>query len=398
MNNKELYRKTFDNYYDTAIKEINLLSMKKVKTRANRYRKISFALASFFVLVFSITIVVEAAGWFHISDVFMDLFQDQVSEGLIKSGKVQELNIVNENEDFIMKLSAITGDMETTVALFELTPKVELGNIDGIELIEETSSHNIIGTPKGLDFHTKKMKSVYDQDKNVYYIRHIIINSLDDIAIRVLGVRLYTGNSYTEVNLNMDFNFTLDKSILEPAHMLEVNHIFNKLVYENISFLNEDDYGSPYLYRGDINAITSEKSIKITGLQVSNYMTIMKGFIMYDTFSEDIVLSGSIDECKLPTPSSIRNQFVVPRFATYHYWNGIDDKIAHELALIDNVQRIRLFVDDTEIPFHEETISIYPTILNDDGTYPIYMEFDGFSFEKAQKIEIHFGDEIVSVK
>lgn len=287
--------------------------------------------------------------------------------------------------------------------MLELSPKTSFEQNSEVELVVQTLSPLLLEDYNSSDFPTRELRGVYSEDENKYYFSYDLGSYLendyyDNLIIRILGVNLYNGTSYTSKDIAMDFAFTPDQSILESPHIIEVNQTFSKEVYENIALTHDDDdYNNPYLYTGEINALTREKTIKITDLQVSNYKTIVSGYIMDDINSEDTSQGIMTDENNLPSPSSIRNQFVLAEFITYHYWNGLEDQVDHDLAIVDNTERIRLFVDGVELEFHEDTIKTYPLDHGDDGYYPLYIEFDGFSFENAQIIEIHFGEKIVQL-
>ncbi len=393
MSNKKFYKETFDTYYETAIEDFPTSSLQTGKERSNTIRRLSFACFSLLSIFIGATAISVAAGWVDISQIFSNIFNDSVSGNLVESGIVQELNVVKETEDFRIKLSAFTGDMDTPVALFELTLKNKEENIDKIILLGQDLNPLALENYDSFDYPINELEGVYDNETSTYYFTfklgsYLMNDYYDDSIIRLLGAKIHDESGIKEIDFNMDFTFTKDKSLLENPYTAEVNQLFTKKVYESISFIDEEEYDNPYIHKGKTNALTKEISIKITDMQVSNYKTTMNGFIMDDTLSEE----------SLPKPSSIRNQFVVPEFVTNHYWNGLEDKEACQMALIDNEQRIRLFVDNKEMAFHERTLDDAPYDINDDGLYSVYMEFDGFDYESANKVEVHFGDEVISIK
>lgn len=403
MSNKKLYKKTFDTYYKTAMEDTDILSINKAGSVPKKFRRLSMAIASVMLLIFSATAFVATTGLINISEIYNNLFKDPVTSNLVDAGILQELDIVEESEDFTLKLSAFTGDVETPVILLELIPESNISHYDSITLLVQSLSPAMLEDYSYTKWPTTELKGIFDEDKGIYYFSYRLGNYTsanvdDEIIVRMMGVKLHDGLRFIRKDYAMDFRFTPDISILESPHLIEVNEQFKKDIFKSIAFIDDYDSDNYHLHRGDINALTKEKTIKITDMTVSNYKTVMNGFIMNDIFSEEITLDGFIDENNLPTPSSIRNQFVAQKFITYHYWNGLDDETAYEMAPVDNIQRIRLFVDDQEMALHEETISTYPISLNEDGHYPVYMEFDGFSYEKASKIQIHFGDEIVTIR
>ena len=393
MSNKKFYKETFDTYYETAIEDFPTSSFRNDKEKSNTFRRLSFACVSLLSMFIGVTAISVAAGWIDISQIFSNIFNDSVSGNLVESGIVQELDVVNETEDFRIKLSAFTGDMDTPVALFELTPKNKSGNIDKIILLGQDLDPPALENYGLFDYPINELEGVYDKETNTYYFTfrlgsYLMNDYYDESTIRLLGAKVHDGSGIKEVDFNVDFTFLKDKSLLENPYTTEVNQLFAKDIYESISFIDEEEYDNPYLHKEKVNALTKEISIRITDMQVSNYKTAMNGFIMDDTLSEE----------SLPSPSSIRNQFVVPEFVTNHYWNGLEDKEAFQMALVDNKQRIRLYVDDKEMALHEKTLDDVPYDINADGLYSVYMEFDGFDYESANKVEVHFGDEVISIK
>jgi len=401
MNNRERYRKVFNRYYASAIDDVAVFRAKENRGRNNQKVMPRRTAAVLFVAcILSVaTLVGAATGWFQLGELFRKSFDDPISADLVEAGIVQELNIVNENDDFILKLVAFTGDSETQKVLFELIPKRDLGDFAEISLLGQTFSPDVLES-ESYDRYTVtevKGREVAIRDgESAYYFNYklppyCVRDRNDDIVLRVKGIRVYDGEGYfSRINCDMVFRFTPNREMLEQSLIIEVNQPITKDVYEKCGFT--DDYTNSYLYTGEILAPVTERTIQITDVTVSNYKTVVNGVIVEEDITQD-------------EANSIWNQFTEPIFITHHYWNGLEDKIAYQLAVVDNTKRIRLFVDGEEMPINEESLRYLPGKGHDEfgnlkteGYYSCAIEFAGFDYETAQKVEIHFGDTVIPLK
>ena len=199
MNNSERYRRAFNTYYDKALKEHEILSgaamEKKNKKRiVNRW---AIAIASFLLLLSGTTLVVGAAtGLFDLAGIFRSDFEDPISAELVEAGKVQELDIVHENEEYQLKLVAFTGDEETHIAMFELIPKVDFGNVSRIVMYGQAFSPSVLEEKTYYSYRTSKIEGSYDREKNVYYFSYKLppywaSDTEEDLVIRIRGVDIF---------------------------------------------------------------------------------------------------------------------------------------------------------------------------------------------------------------
>ncbi len=401
MKNNEKYRKVFDRFYDSAVDDEKILTIitRKDKTPMIAIRKWALVAAAFIVIFSGTTLVAAAAGWIDLSDIFRKGFDDQTSADLIESGIVQELEIVNETDDFTLKLVAFTGDTETQKVLFELTPKKDLVEFNEIRLMvqtfcpcvlveEESYSNYAINETTGYELR-------YDEDKNTYYISYRLppywIRDLnEDVILRITGVKLYDGGLLTKyMNCNLIYQFTPDRTILEQPVTIEVNQQIAKDVFKEVGFT--DDYRDSFTASDAIVAPRTWRTMQIVDVVISQYKTEVNGIIMEEEITDQ-------------EARSIWNQFTEPRFVTEHYWNGIEQRNCYNIVAVDNEERIRLFVDDAEIKVDEESLSLLPGKGHEngnsktDGLYGCAISFDGVDYDKAKKIEIHFGDQIITIK
>jgi hypothetical protein len=400
MNSSDKYKKAFDAFYSASLDDEKILDTDKSNKKSNRhiFNRWAITVASFIVVLSTVTLVASAAGW-RIGDIFRIGFNDDKSADLIEEGTVQELELVNENDDFTLKLITFTGDMETHIAMFELIPKAKWSEVSEIRLIGQTFCPCILEA-EAFDkygFHTAKgFELTYDEDKNAYYFSYKLppywVRDVqdEDIILRIAGIDVIDRNGFSDYfDCEMFFRFTPDRSMLKPSIKVTLNKQISKMVYEYSSIPLNDGNG---FYNGEIIANTAEKSIIITDVVFSGYKTIVNGIIPDD---KDPVYKAGL----------IWDQFTEPKFITEHYFNGLENKYYYECVLINNEERIRLFVDDMEIPLIEESLIYMPGKGHDDngkslteGDYGCAIEFEGFDYESAGKVEIRFGDEIITIK
>jgi len=148
-----------------------------------------------------------------------------------------------------------------------------------------------------------------------------------------------------------------------------------------VSYPYDDDYE---YYKGEITAPVKNRSLMIDSITFSSYKAEIKARIM----EEDIHLLEA---------SSIWDQFTEPAFATKHYLNGINDRNAYQMAIVENAERLRLFVDGVERPLFKERFHISPG-RGEDGYFSCSIRFEGFDYQNAKKIEIRFGDKVIAIK
>jgi len=313
---------------------------------------------------------------------------------LADAGIVQELDLVHENDAFALKLIAFTGDTEIQKALFELKLKKNLVSFDEIRLVEKSLPAEYI-EPHGWDSiregEVAGSRLTTGEADDVYYFNYTfppywMQSTTGDMVIRVLGIRLYKdGKLSNSIDCDFSYRFTPDRSILPEPVKVTVNRIITKDTYDEMSFTS--DYGSIYLHRGEIVSPTTRRAVMITKATFTQY----KARIYVTIPEEDISESEA---------SKIRHQFTQPRFLTHHYWAGLDKPEAFDLAVVENMERIRLFVDGAEQPMDEASLETVPA-RDSNGEhlyYSFYVEFEGFDYEKAKTVEIRFGNEVIVLK
>lgn len=398
MKNNQKYKKVFDQFYDSAINDERMLTIitRKDKTQGNSLRKWALITAAFIFIISGTTLVATATGLLDVTNIFRKGFDDKVSADLVEGGVVQELDIINETDDFILKLVALTGDRETQKVLFELTPKNELPVADEIRLMGQTFSPDIMkeGTYNNYGVtETTGYEFDYDDEKKTYYFSYKLppfwIRDLDeDVVLRISAIKLYNrGTIQKYASCNLIYQFTPDRTILEQPLTIEVNQQVTKDVFETVGFT--DDYGLGFTDPEDIVAPRTRRTLLIENVVFSRYKTEVKGIIMDENIRD-------------MEARSVWNQFTEPRFITEHFWDGIDKKSHYNLVAVENEERIRLFVDNIEIDIYEDSLFILPGIVHQEGEtqglYGCVISFDGVDYDKARKIEIRFGDQIITIK
>jgi len=395
MNIRDRYKKTFNIYYDSVLNDEEVLRMIDQRCSSPkkhlRHRLAAAALASV-LLVLSTTCVFAAVGWLNLSDIFRT--NDPVSAKLADAGIVQELGIVGESDDYTLKLAAFTGDLETQKVLFEMIPKKNLGDLSDYELrlAAQTSSPQIMeeqGWVWGYaSFEAPGSKVTADDSSEAYYFNFElpefwIKGTAGDVAIRVLGIKLYNKSQLVGmIGSEILYTFTPDRSILQEPVVKAVNQLIAKDVFDDfVSYPYDDDYE---YYKGEITAPVKNRSLMIDSITFSSYKAEIKARIM----EEDIHLLEA---------SSIWDQFTEPAFATKHYLNGINDRNAYQMAIVENAERLRLFVDGVERPLFKERFHISPG-RGEDGYFSCSIRFEGFDYQNAKKIEIRFGDKVIAIK
>lgn len=410
MNIRDSYKKTFNKYYDLQISDEEIL--RKIDQKCNsprkrlRYSWAAIAVASVLLLL-GTTYVGASVGLFQLSGIFRTNVNDPVSADLMDAGIVQELNIVGEHDDFTLKLVAFTGDMETHKVLFEMIPKKDLGDYE-VEIVGQTVSPEEIKREDWIwSFGTREAlgtKVTSDDGKDVYYFSyklppHWVKETNEDVVIRISKVRLYDKNIVPDMPLKIGqkfdksqlagtiscellYRFTPDRSMLQEPVIIAVNQSITKVVF--------DDLGIPYyykdreFYKGEITAPTKTRELRIDNITFSNYKAEINATIM----DRDITDFQA---------SETWYQYVVPVFVTKHFWNGVDDSHSYNMVLVDNTERLRLFADGVEIPLLEESLYYHPG-KGEDGYYKCSIQYEGFDYENAQNIEIHFGGKVFVIK
>lgn len=406
MNNSEKYRKVFSSYYDSAINDKEIIENIQTKQRSRKSTmRWAITIASIVVVLSSATLVVGAStDLFHLADIFRNAFDDPISAEIIEDGIIQELDIKNETDEFILKLVAFTGDSETHVTMFELTPKKDLNDFNEISLLGNAFSPSILENGDPNSFYYNEFKGFelsYDEEKTTYYFSflmppHWIKNTNEDVVLCIKGVKFYSDGSISDyIPSDMLFQFSPNRSMLKQSQIIEVNQLFTKDVFNDIVGFpseNEDNQGQLQLNSKEINAPKTERSIKIEDITIAKYKTILEATITEDNITSDIA-------------RNIWNQFTEPRYISNHYWDGIEKPDHYNTVLVENEERFRLYVDDVEMAVHDETLLISPGKGRDEegsydpeGYYACNIEFDAFDYNSAQKVEIHFGDKIIQIK
>lgn len=399
MNNSNRFRNVFNKYYDETLNERETFQLKevKIKYQRNKVKRLAIAFASFMILLSGTTLVGAATGWFNISNIFRDDTKDPISAELVDGGKVQVLDIIKENDEYKLRLIAFTGDVETHKAMLELTPKVDLGEISNMSLYGQTFSPSILENGDTSTYMFSEFKGVYNEEKKVYYFNYKlppywVKGSHEDVILHVKGINIYDEKNIPKyLEANMNFRFSPDKSILEAALKIPINQLVTKTVYQDqVGFT--DNYDNPYAYTGEIVAPTKEISMKITDVMVSNYITEVKAL-----FEDE---SLTFDEAR-----NYWNQFTEKRYLVNHYHSGIENKVAYNISLVENTERFRLYVDDVEREVNEESLFWQPGKgPSEDGNpeteekFGCSIEFESFDYESAQKVEVHFGEQIIKLK
>lgn len=400
MNNSDRYRRAFNTYYDKALKEQEILSgaamEKKSKKRiVNRW---AFAVASFLVLISGTTLAVGAAtGLFDLAGIFRNDFEDPISARLVEDGKVQELDVTHENEEYQLKLVAFTGYEETHIALFELIPKVDFGNVSRIVMYRQAFSPRVLEEKTYYSYKTSKIEGSYDKEKNVYYFSYKlpsywVSDTEEDLVIRIRGVDIFMKDKMAKyIHSVMVYQFAPDKSILEESVKIPVNQHVSKTVYQELVAFT-DNYDNPHLYRGEIIAPTTEATIIITEAIISKYSTEIKAIIEDESIGHG-------------TANSYWNQFTEERFLVNHYYNGVENKNAYEIACVENTERLRLFVDGVELKVDEESLKYLPGRGHDaegnekkEGKFECAIKFKGFDYNAAESVELRVGDQVIKIK
>lgn len=400
MNNSERYRRAFNTYYDKALKEHEILSgaamEKKNKKRiVNRW---AIAIASFLLLLSGTTLVVGAAtGLFDLAGIFRNDFEDPISAQLVEAGKVQELDIVHENEEYQLKLVAFTGDEETHIAMFELIPKVDFGNVSRIVMYGQAFSPSVLEEKTYYSYRTSKIEGSYDREKNVYYFSYKLppywaSDTEEDLVIRIRGVDIFMKDKMAKyIHSVMVYQFAPDRSILEESVKIPVNQLVSKTVYQELVAFT-DNYDNPHLYRGEIIAPTTEAAIIITEAIISKYSTEIKAIIEDESIGRG-------------TANSYWNQFTEERFLVNHYYNGVENKNAYEIACVENTERMRLFVDGVELKVDEESLRYLPGRGHDaegnekkEGRFGCSLMFEGFDYNAAESVELRVGEQVIRIK
>jgi len=353
------------------------------------------------------TYVGASVGLIQLSGIFRTNVNDPVSADLMDAGIVQELNIAGEHDDFTLNLVAFTGDVETHKVLFEMIPKKDLGDYE-VEIVGQTVSPEVMknedwiwlyGTREALG-----TKLTSDDGRDVYYFSYVlpphwVKETNEDVVMRISKIRLYDKNKIPdmplkigqkvdisqlvgEINCELFYRFTPDRSILQEPVITAVNQCITKVVF--------DDFGIPYdykgreFYKGEITAPTETMELRIDNITFSNYKAEINATIM-DKEITDLQASSTWRQC------------IVPVFVTKHFWNGVDDSHSYNLVLIDNTERLRLFADGIEIPLLEDSL-YYLSGKGEDGYYKCSIQFKGFDYENAKNIEIHFGGKVIVIR
>lgn len=398
MNIRDRYKKTFSHYYDSVMNDEEVLQM--IDQRCSSRKKhpqikwAAIALAAVLIVI-STTYVTASVGLYQLSNIFRKYTNDPVSADLVASGTVQRLNIVGEHEDFSLKLAAFTGDVETHRVLFELTPREDLGDYE-IRLVGQTSSPDTIESKNGMWFdylpsEVAGTKVTSDKGKNVYYFnyelpQHWVKETNEDVLMRISAIKLYDENQLADIiSCDLLYQFTPDRSILQEPLIMTVNEqVVKKDVY--------DDFGTPYeyeddeFYKDEVIASKNDRTLMIDDVVFSNYRTEIKTRIM----DQDITRYQA---------SLTRHQCIVPVFVTKHFWNGTDDSNSYNMVLIENTERFRLFADGAEVPLIEEDEYMFEIPgKGEDGYYHCSFYFEGFDYKHAQSIELHFGEQVITLK
>ncbi len=410
MNIRDSYKRTFSRYYDLNINDAEIL--RKIDQKCNsprkrpKYRWAAIAVASVLLMI-GTTYVGASVGLIQLSGIFRTNVNDPVSADLMDAGIVQELNIAGEHDDFTLNLVAFTGDVETHKVLFEMIPKKDLGDYE-VEIVGQTVSPEVMknedwiwlyGTREALG-----TKLTSDDGRDVYYFSYVlpphwVKETNEDVVMRISKIRLYDKNKIPdmplkigqkvdisqlvgEINCELFYRFTPDRSILQEPVITAVNQCITKVVF--------DDFGIPYdykgreFYKGEITAPTETMELRIDNITFSNYKAEINATIM-DKEITDLQASSTWRQC------------IVPVFVTKHFWNGVDDSHSYNLVLIDNTERLRLFADGIEIPLLEDSL-YYLSGKGEDGYYKCSIQFKGFDYENAKNIEIHFGGKVIVIR
>lgn len=313
---------------------------------------------------------------------------------LADAGIVQELDLVHENDAFALKLIAFTGDTEIQKALFELKLKKNLVSFDEIRLVEKSLPAEYI-EPHGWDsvrqWEIAGSKLNADEGGDAYYFNYTfppywMQNTTGDMVIRILGLRLYHhGKLAASMDCDFEYRFTPERSILPEPVKIAVNRMLEKDIYDEMSFT--DDYENMHLHRGEVSALKTKRLLLITDIAFTRYKARVHATIPEEAISES-------------EATKIMHQFIQPRFLTHHYWDGLDNPAAFELAIVENAERLRLFADGVELPIDEASLDIVPERgpSSEHPYYSFHVEYEGFDYEKAQTVEIRFGDEVIALK
>lgn len=406
MNNGEKYRKVFNSYYDSATNDKKIIEKIQTKQRSpKRTLRLAVTIASLIFVLSGTTLVVGAStGIFHFADIFRYILDDPTSADIVEAGTIQELDIQNETDEFRLKLVAFTGDIETHIAMFELTPKKDLNDFNEISLVGNAFSPGILESGDPNSYYYNEVKGFelrYDEEKTTYYFSfsmppHWIKNTNEDVVLSIKGVKFYSdGNIADYITSDMLFQFSPNRSMLKQSRKIEVNQLFTKDVFDDIVGFpadNEDSVGKFQLESKEINAPKTGRSVKVEDITITNYKTILEATIIEDNITSDIA-------------GNTWNQFTEPRYITNHFWDGIEKQDHYNTVLVENEERFRLYVDDVEMMVHEEALLISPGKGRDkegnydpEGYYACNIEFDAFDYNSAQKVEIHFGDNIIQIK
>lgn len=400
MNNSDRYRRAFNTYYDKALKEHDILPGKVMEKKSTKriVNRWAIGIASFLLLLSGTTLVVGAAtGLFDLAGIFRNDFEDPISAQLVEAGKVQELDITSENEEYQLKLVAFTGDEETHIAMFELTPKVDFGDVSRIVMYGQAFSPSVLEEKTFYSYRTSKIEGSYDREKNVYYFSYKLppywaSDTEEDLVIRIRGVEIFRKDKLSKyIHSVMIYQFTPDRSILEESVKIPINQLVSKTVYQELVAFT-DNYDNPHFYRGEIIAPTTEATIIITEAIISKYSTEIKAFIEDESIGRG-------------TANSYWNQFTEERFLVNHYYNGVENKNAYEIACVENTERFRLFVDGVELKVNEESLKYLPGREHDaegnekkEGKFGCAIKFEGFDYNAAESVELHLGKQVLKLK
>lgn len=410
MDIRDSYKKTFNKYYDLMINDEEIL--RKIDQKCNsprkrtRYRWAAIAIASV-LLVIGSTYVAASVGLFQLSDIFRTNVNDPVSADLMDAGIVQELNIDGEHDDFTLKLIAFTGDMETHKVLFEMIPRKDLGDYE-VAIVGQTVSPEemerknwnwVYGTYEVLG-----TKVTSDDGGEVYYFSyelppHWVKETDDDVLMRISKIRLYDKNITPrwplmigqqvdesqlvgEIGCDLYYRFTPDRSMLQEPLIIPVNQSITKDFYYDFSFPIGCE--GREVYKGEIIAPKKTREIRIDNITFSNYKAEINATIMDDDIT-GFDASRTWFQC------------IIPMFVTSHSRHGADVGYLYETVLVENPERFRLFADGAEIPLLEESLHYLPG-RGEDGHFKCSGRYKGFDYEKAQNIELRFGEKVFVIK
>jgi len=413
--NMEKYSKVVDSFAaaNCHVKEEDI--MKHLKGNRKRSWRAIAGIAACVAFIFVVGTTVSAAtGLLDMSALFKKLFSnDETTSKLIDEGAVQEINHTFENDNYELTFQGITGDSNTQFGVFKLVDKNgELGEptlvqIDvkmvGMSVIEEGRLHEF-----GSLLNEDCIAS--DEEENAYYIKvhlpsHWIYYSHEDIYVLVEKIRAYYGNveflrnskavikadKSLEIDLNQNWTFTPDRSILPESVEFAINEAFTT------------EYGEFTVTKLDVSNYQSE--IIITFPTNESIQDVHDATAVWHRFDNDIVYEPLPDmeiEGEWPV---FKGDLEVHAFYEGRVTNFLEAEKRYVKTVKDpsiyNDGDVKLFVNGVELKRKMNNSYRWASAMDSEDNPTLWgnlIVFDPIDLLEAETIEIRYKDQVIKVK